>query len=496
MSPADAFLAEILANPEDDAPRLVFADWLEDHGQPERAEFIRTQIELSRLPGGGARRRGLRAREGALLRQHGRAWRAELPVLPGVEWGDFERGLIGSAKLTSWLPPSAEAAFAHAPLRELELWCAPLGDGWARELGGAAYLSKLRVVRLVNNRIGREGVEALVALPWLRNLRVLDLLTNDVGDDGARALASSPLCAGLRKLGLANAGIGPAGAEALASSPALSSLRALKLGINPLGEAGVRALAQSPHLAGLRALALDGVSLGVPGARALADSRLLRLTTLRLCDSDLGDEATAALMAAPFVGRLEKLDLSLNNIRAGGARALAGAGLSALHTLDLGGNPIDPEAIRALARSRSLAALRTLKLSSCPVGDVGARNLASSRLLRGLTSLDMDGTKLTSAGLGALADSPRVRRLRRLKACFNKISDRGVEALARSPHLRALRRLDLACNGRIGDAGARALAASPHLKGLRSILLPEDGLGPDVREALLASFGERLTWSR
>lgn len=41
MTTQDALLAAILANPADDLPRLVFADWMEENGQPERAEFIR-----------------------------------------------------------------------------------------------------------------------------------------------------------------------------------------------------------------------------------------------------------------------------------------------------------------------------------------------------------------------------------------------------------------------------------------------------------------------
>jgi uncharacterized protein (TIGR02996 family) len=48
MSDAAALLAAIRATPDDDAPRLVYADWLEEHGQPERAEFIRVQCELAR----------------------------------------------------------------------------------------------------------------------------------------------------------------------------------------------------------------------------------------------------------------------------------------------------------------------------------------------------------------------------------------------------------------------------------------------------------------
>ena len=40
-----ALLAAILAHPEEDTPRLMYADWLEEHGKPERAEFIRARGE-------------------------------------------------------------------------------------------------------------------------------------------------------------------------------------------------------------------------------------------------------------------------------------------------------------------------------------------------------------------------------------------------------------------------------------------------------------------
>src|SRR5262245_35833946 len=45
---ADAFLADILDHPEDDTLRLIYADWLDEHDQSERAEFIRVQCELMR----------------------------------------------------------------------------------------------------------------------------------------------------------------------------------------------------------------------------------------------------------------------------------------------------------------------------------------------------------------------------------------------------------------------------------------------------------------
>lgn len=48
MTTEQAFLASIAENVEDDAPRLIYADWLEERGQHERAEFIRVQCELAK----------------------------------------------------------------------------------------------------------------------------------------------------------------------------------------------------------------------------------------------------------------------------------------------------------------------------------------------------------------------------------------------------------------------------------------------------------------
>src|SRR5262249_13326071 len=39
----------ILDNPDDDANRLVFADWLEESGQPDKAAFVRLEGELGRM---------------------------------------------------------------------------------------------------------------------------------------------------------------------------------------------------------------------------------------------------------------------------------------------------------------------------------------------------------------------------------------------------------------------------------------------------------------
>ena len=46
ITTADQILADILRDPTDDFPRLVYADWLDDHGESEQAECIRECVTL------------------------------------------------------------------------------------------------------------------------------------------------------------------------------------------------------------------------------------------------------------------------------------------------------------------------------------------------------------------------------------------------------------------------------------------------------------------
>ncbi len=48
MTEHPGFLQDILEHPDDDVPRLIYSDWLEENGQEDRAEFIRVQVELWR----------------------------------------------------------------------------------------------------------------------------------------------------------------------------------------------------------------------------------------------------------------------------------------------------------------------------------------------------------------------------------------------------------------------------------------------------------------
>ncbi|MBK7399055.1 MAG: TIGR02996 domain-containing protein [Myxococcales bacterium] len=89
--PEAPLLAAIVAAPDDDGPRLVYADWLQERGD-KLGEWIAVEVGLARTPGD----RKLVARRKALTRTH--ADRAALiaPVRPILQYGDwsYERGML------------------------------------------------------------------------------------------------------------------------------------------------------------------------------------------------------------------------------------------------------------------------------------------------------------------------------------------------------------------------------------------------------------------
>ncbi len=46
MTEREAFIEAIAADPAEDTPRLAFADWLQENGEEDRAEFVRIACEL------------------------------------------------------------------------------------------------------------------------------------------------------------------------------------------------------------------------------------------------------------------------------------------------------------------------------------------------------------------------------------------------------------------------------------------------------------------
>src|SRR5262245_29039691 len=90
---------DVQEHPDDDGVRLVYADWLEEHGEAARAEFLRVDCERERLDEDDPRRHQLEDRRLELLGDHRAAWLAGLPTWEGCAW-EFRRGLVAAVRIT------------------------------------------------------------------------------------------------------------------------------------------------------------------------------------------------------------------------------------------------------------------------------------------------------------------------------------------------------------------------------------------------------------
>src|SRR5262245_44628998 len=141
-----ALLSAVCAEPEDDGLRLVYADWLEEQGRSDRAEFIRVQVELSRTPPGEERRPALEARELQLLAAHRKEW--SRPLRPWVKACEFRRGFVEGVKLAAHtFLERAEELFRLAPVRHVHLIDISI-IALADELAACPHLARIRSLAL------------------------------------------------------------------------------------------------------------------------------------------------------------------------------------------------------------------------------------------------------------------------------------------------------------------------------------------------------------
>jgi uncharacterized protein (TIGR02996 family) len=380
MSDRDALLAAVLAAADDDAPRLVFADWLDERGD-SRGEFVRVQCALARLPADDPRRAELERREHDLLTAHQAAWAEPLRGLAS-DW-TYRRGFIESVAVdaSAFVARGAEL-FRRGPVRRVRFLDA--GRCIAR-LVESPLLARVREIDLCGNFLGNGGVAQLARARDLDGLEVLHLGFNDLTDQALKALAAMPQLARLRELYLDdNRQLGTPGLRALADSPHLGELRLLDLGGNNLIETALKVLVNGESLEKLDALVLTGNQIGDGGAEALARAPLLQR----------------------MLARAPRLNLARNNIGPVGARALAESpAVATLEELDLDINAIGDTGLAALAQSPHLNRLRRLSIRENRVGDAGVVALARSRLAETLEAIDLTGNFVTTESIRALDEA-------------------------------------------------------------------------------------------
>jgi uncharacterized protein (TIGR02996 family) len=549
MNHEQAFLQAIREAPDDGAPRLIYADWLEEQGgasRAARADFIRIQCRLDELPDDDPARDRLEDEATDLLAEYEAEWTEPLHGI-AEDW-HFSRGFIERIRIRSEnLFAHAERLFDFAPLRSLHLLI-PRDD--IPHLAACSQLRWISTLDFSRCQLNDRSLQQLLTSPHLDRLSALNMDSNDINTPGIRALIRSPLLARLHCLDLSqNRALGDTAARLLGNEAPADNLEVLRLGGTNLTLNGLYDLFGSTRMPRLRHLHVSGVHFPVPPTAPLENSKLLpqlhsldlsqfgmphfllpqlnflssvnvpvnlralylrdvdaesyeagflakssslaNLTLLDLAQNDLGADGAQTLVGSSYLTSLTHLNISHNNIRDTGAKAIAESPhLRHLRILNLSGNGIGGPGLKALAASTNLVHLRTLILGSNFIGSESVRALVESAHLRNLTCLDLSDAFLEEDSARILASSANLSRLTTLLLKKNLLGDGGAKALAQSSHLTRLSTLDLNDN-RIGKAGAEALAAASWRR-VRNLDLRGNVL-TDTQEALLRKrFGNAV----
>ncbi len=387
----DALYRAICAHPDEDTPRLAFADLIEENGEGRRAGFIRTQVALARLPTYdptwvNARQHDPDAVTGWLMTQ-------SLPRVPsGCSWHRFEfrRGFpwkVGVLSLAALLE-SGDAVFDAAPIQAIDL-----------------------------DQRDRPSLAALADWPHLARLHRLAFSTGWFDASDIARFAQSPHAKNITELEFEFESLAPEGLTALAASPLFGRLKALELSANAFPPALlIDSLGAVRRGSALSRLSLANNRVGRHDAENLFQlSALHELQSLDMSDNPLAMDGVTALAESGIVRGLRELNLHKTRPGLAGVKALTEAsGLAGLRMLDLSNNALGPSAIKALAGCSGVRGLRVLNLSNNHVRDSGAADLAASGALAGLLELDLCESEIGDAGSLALADSPHLNGLLRL----------------------------------------------------------------------------------
>jgi|GEM_PF-6382259 len=372
MSDRAALEAGIVARPDDDTARLVFADWLDEHGEHSRAEFVRLQIEWERAERFSAPWLALIGRMSALVKADPRELDAE-PVsrLAPVP---FRRGLTEAVRFT------VESAFddrwhwyERTPVRFAHL---------------VASNEHAALIEALEDGIPVERFAGLEVTAGYAAAHVGDLLS-----------AWHARLAGLRAFGLTNGYFGGNAFNRALSAFAPGQLTALSVaGVSP-NSIPVLPLAQWNWPSNLTWLDLSNVQIHNRLADEVAGCKFIRAETVRL---------SGETHHYPF------LELRLRD--AGLRRVLEAGTFPAVRRLDVSHQDLGPESLYVLLGHGSALALEELRFAGNrlhPNEDEDAHAVVALAMIdaKSLRLLDLSGQQLDAAGVDMLAHSAHLPNL-------------------------------------------------------------------------------------
>ncbi len=372
MPDAESFVAAIASAPADDLPRLVYADWLDENGDPARAAFIRDHVALAKLRPGTDEYR-------TLFRRCADTLRANLPA---------------------WIKPACDAFGQPAEWKPGKA----IGGRFAIQL---AEVTRIRNVEITRGFVGQASIwldaecppraldELLKQYP-VTNLTLRVRLASERWDGfttdrlrSVRALTLFPVM--------------PMNMEFGYVTPAFTGLSSMTL--NTASQ--IMQLCQSPlakQLVELRVANHSGVL--APLVEFPLDDRLQTFALLPAQHAATDPHAWSAISRVAFRPTLKRLDLT----RCG----------------------MTDDGLAAFARGEEWVRLQGLKLGGNLFGDRGWADFCRGWRTPELTYLDASRNRLTDAGAEMLSRSGMMRTVRVIDLRGNRIAGRGAVALARA----------------------------------------------------------------
>lgn len=227
------FFRDIKEHPDDDTPRLIFADWLEEHGDEAsaaRGVFLRSRVLRHHLAPDDPNYGLLKRREGKLFTTHRWDWLG--PLADQARYWEFSRGLVQVWAQAEKILTAEVADWARS---EAAYWIDALilSDVTPRHLSQLAespLLAHLNALHLSENRLRTLG--PLFQTAAVHNLRCLVLTRNRLTGEEIAGLTESPYLRRLLELDLEHNRLGDAATVRLIESENLRDLRVLRLGYN------------------------------------------------------------------------------------------------------------------------------------------------------------------------------------------------------------------------------------------------------------------------
>ena len=432
MSTKNQLMKEVRANPDDDEPRLVLADWLEERGD-DYGTFIRAQCELAQLAADDDRYPQLEVQAEDLFIKNRTRWIKELPKYDGLSWGSHDQAVHRG----HWSHKSVRSRKREYFTRGFVESASVKGN---RSL--KANISKIKKYGLLNSLELLKPIQAAYDLyakqKYIRGISFFRF-SLPIG-----YLDSLSFRDKLRTLTVAESDNASRLGESVFTTE-FPKLQALDVSASNL-KGSLPEFLKWKSLSGLKWL-----NLGKTHLKSFSEAEFKKLIELKTLSSlstldmwsSLGAKQVELFVKHGSMKRLTRLSLASNRFGDAGFAPLANAKFKKLHTLDIRWNALTSKSVQLMEGSTVFRNLYRLNLcGNRKICDQAAKALAGSDTFKNLTHLNLGLTSITEKGIKDLLNSQNLNEIRWLNiggtevapATLKQLKKRFPKAIVQDPH--------------------------------------------------------------